>query len=99
MPVDFNSTPDTDPTRVESDTPMFAPIRTSKKGEKGSFFSEREPEERVIPTAAATSATSIPAAGAPATGQPLDEPTDTALAAAPAYAGGRTTVKRNSSLA
>jgi len=98
MPVDFNSNPDTDPTRVESDTPMFAPIRTSKKGEKGSFFSDREPEPRVIP-ADTTPATATPATATPATGQRLDKPAESAFAAPPTYAGGRTTVKRNSSLA
>jgi hypothetical protein len=93
MPVDFNSTPETDPTRVESDTPMFAPIRTSKRGQKGGFFSDHEPEPGAAPAA------DTPATATPATGQRLDEPADGAFATGPTFADGRTSGKRNSMLA
>jgi len=38
MPIDFSATPDDDPTRRESDTPMFAPVPAWERGKKRRGF-------------------------------------------------------------
>ncbi|HEY0436537.1 MAG TPA: hypothetical protein VGC92_07855, partial [Phenylobacterium sp.] len=64
MPVDFDSNADGDPTRVDSDTPMFAPIPTWERGKKRRGFGGGRPAAAEPRTFADTDAREVEATSA-----------------------------------